>query len=161
MHQFHQSLVFFYLPFFLSFFKNIFSLFFYPKETFFAQPPTQLLPVTQNLAPSSTSYSTSPKLFSPPQTPQSPPQKAFQKSPLLRPSLSKAKTLSRGIKVQEKTKEKKEKAKDGGQFSAKKNHVENVEDPEKVLLLDAEREVKIFISSPFKDMNAGINERKR
>ena len=44
--------------------------------------------------------------------------------------------------------------------NVKRNEVEISANPEKVLLLDSEREVKIFISSPFKDMNAGMKMKR-
>eukprot|EP00026_Physarum_polycephalum_P000414 Phypoly_transcript_00415.p1 GENE.Phypoly_transcript_00415~~Phypoly_transcript_00415.p1 ORF type:complete len:1535 (+),score=349.28 Phypoly_transcript_00415:114-4718(+) len=116
-------------------------------QTFFAQPPTQPTPAKSAVpAPTTTPsspFATTPKL-STPTTPQ--------KSPL-RSSLTKTKPLARSSRaVRDKSDSQKEPLRDV--TNVKKNQVEISVNPEKALLLDSEREVKIFISSPFKDMNA-------
>jgi tetratricopeptide (TPR) repeat protein len=120
-------------------------------QTFFAHPPTPAQPVPAKATPtpspsisfppsSSSTFATTPKLASP------------QKSPS-RPVLAKSKALARSTRtLRDKSDGEKEPL--GDVTNTKKNEVEVYENPEKALLLDSEREVKIFISSPFKDMNA-------
>jgi hypothetical protein len=107
-----------------------------PKGVAFAPPAT----TASSIIPSSSSaLSASPKLSS--------------TSPLKSP-IKKSSSISRSSRTLRSDKQATEAQNQS--TNQKKNEIEVSEAPEKVLLLDSEREVKIFISSPFRDMNAGV-----